>query len=121
MKRLLPALVLAVTGCALLSSQIQTDQVEDTVGFVVERHDAYVISDESLADATEAQYLAESAALLALITAQDEVLEEVFVPVLTPVADRHDAYVTGDGSLSDLERRTYLRSTSELRGLTTAD
>ena len=31
------------------------------------------------------------------------------------VADRHDAYIQADDTLSDLERETYLRTTSLLR------
>lgn len=35
--------------------------------------------------------------------------------IIEPVAERHDAYVAEDAALSDLERRTYLRSTELLR------
>jgi hypothetical protein len=36
-------------------------------------------------------------------------------PSVQIVADRHDAYVEADTTLSDTERRIYLRSTSLLR------
>jgi hypothetical protein len=38
-------------------------------------------------------------------------------PLIRTVSDRHDAYVNGDQSLSQVQRETYLRSTTLLRKL----
>lgn len=40
-------------------------------------------------------------------------------PLIERVADRHDAYIRADDSLTPVEQSTYLRSTESLRALMT--
>lgn len=60
-----------------------------------------------------------AAALLCLsgcLAPKRTVNADALTPTLGPVLERHDAYVSADESLDDLEKETYLRSSALLKG-----
>lgn len=98
-------MLVALTGCQWASTEIRTDAVQSPVAKVVKRHDSYT---------TDQVSLQESAQLLDY--SQSESIERgKFSKLLTPVADRHDRFVQNDDELSELKKRTYLRTTELLR------
>lgn len=92
-------------GCRWTSTSVRTDAVTDSVSKVVQRHDSYT---------AEPSELAESSALL-ILTKKKSISRSVFRAKLTPVANRHDKFINEDGSLSPIQKRTYLRTTKLLR------
>ena len=121
MKTLLLALALllpmGLTACASAPAEIQTEgALRRQVERVCDRHDAYVLADESLSDPDESAFLAESASARAAV--ELPALTPAFlISVLGPVMDRHDAYVRADGDLDEVERGVYLGSTEGVRSL----
>lgn len=110
-------LALVLGSCSLLTPNIRTEPILGSVEIVVERHDNYVLEDEALSEAQKAESLGQSQALQTLVAGRESLEEKQLETAAKPVLDRHDSYVQGDESLSELETRTYLRSSSELRGL----
>lgn len=116
---LLAAVVLAFSmltlqGCSPL---IQVDAIQDTVRPVVERHDNYTQTDESLSEEAKQQALAQSASVINLIDTNTEVSSAELAADLEPVMDRHDTYVRLDEELVALEKDTFLRSTEILTNI----
>lgn len=120
MKNLFRAALVAVlltASCASTASMIDTTgPFQRTTDRVIDRHDAYVIADEGLTDAQEADALAGSASLAAFLD-MSQVQGALLSAALAPVTLRHDIYVTGDVSLDPLERDVYLMDSTRLSAL----
>lgn len=107
---------LFLAACASAPYMVSTEgALERTAIRVVERHDLYVSLDDSLDDAAEAEALADSAALTALVQLP-QVSGSILLEALDPVAERHDAYVLVWES-DVLFQDTYLEDTARLRSL----
>jgi len=106
------ALTVALLFLASCVTTIKTDAILDTIQAVVIRHDAYVMADDQ-----DPVALAQSAELMDLVLSSEEVEKQTLAMPLLPVTARHDVYVNSDESLTPLEKRVYLRSSSELRHL----
>lgn len=96
---------LALCSCQWASTQIRPDSVRSPVERVVKRHDAYT---------KDQQHRSESAQLLTY-SYSSAIDRAKFRQLLTPVANRHDRYVRDDDQLSELQKRTYLRTTELLK------
>lgn len=103
MKKALTIALFALVSCA--STTINTSAIRDTTQVVVERHDVYCADDQDA--------LRQSATLLVLVAAAEVSKQDLAVPLL-PVTERHDMFVIADVTLTPLEKRVYLRSSSEL-------
>ena len=108
-------LVLSACSCHLLNTQVQTESIKDVTLAVVLRHDNYVAFDAQLTDEEEMLFLTEAFAFRAAVVEQPELSRQALVDLSSGVCARHDFYVEEDISLSEFERRTYLRSTKLLR------
>lgn len=84
---------------------------------VVERHDAYVRADDVLTSIMIQSHLDQSEAVRKLMASPGGVSASMLAPRLAPVLDRHDHYISFDGTLDELTRDTYLGTTSGLRAL----
>lgn len=85
----------------------------ETVGAVIERHDAYLDTFDLKGEEAMRQ---ESAQLLFGLQSQPTVSKAWFQGAFEPVATRHDQWVSEDAGLLPYQRRTFLRSTEILRG-----
>lgn len=122
MKNLILALSLTVLA-ACISTPIDTVAVgSDTpmsrqIGRVLARHDAYVKADIELESAAAFESALAEADSVRTLVMLPEVRRDVLGGALSPVMDRHDAYVQKDPALENLERDSYLASTAQLRQL----
>lgn len=119
MKSILIALTLALLpACATTAPDVlQTEgALARQVGRLVDRHDGYVLSDDTLSSEVSDALLSQSAALETLV-GLPTLSRGSLRAALLPVADRHDNYVRSDAALDDLERETYLASAEGLRRL----
>lgn len=114
---LLPfVLCLSLAGCQILSTEVSTDSIFVTTDCVVARHNSYVGNDTTLDDTDRDLFITDGHQLMRMLTELESIPRETLFPLLIPICDRHDIYVKAD-TLSDLERRIYLRSTEFLRGI----
>lgn len=125
MKKILLSMVaLSVMSCASAVSPVMfptSDPVVRQVERVVKRHDAYVFANDSLSEDERFVELAQSKTSLMLVqhAGPDGIMASELLPFLPPVLDRYDEYVEADPLLDQLERETYLGSSSGLRTLLT--
>lgn len=117
---LLLAGVALVAGCAFFSKNIQTDAIDGTAELVIQRHDNYVILDGGISEEESLAALQLTVALRSLLKLP-EIEPDIYSEAVVPVCDRHDTYIEGDETLTDLEVRIYLRSSAELRNLANLD
>lgn len=118
MKKLILALPLLLASCIGTPGTIpMADPVVRTIERVLDRHDAYVIEDLSLAPLTRDQWLADSASVRMIVGEFAELTPEVYITLLDAPLARHDAYVRMDMDLDGMEMDIYLESTERLRQL----
>jgi hypothetical protein len=114
------AICFTLVACASAPGLIVTDApLQRSVARIVERHDAYVTSDQLLSEPDRQAALADSASAV-LLVGLPEVSAAVLSATLEPVMQRHDSYVTADTALDPLERDTYLESSARIRGVLAA-
>ena len=112
-------MALFLVGC---SGKINYVAIEDTYGHVRGRHDTYVDADQALSVLERDLYKVTSAKVVEIGDAAKKNwlggrmadVDDIGGPIIA-TSDRHDNYVSNDAQLSDLEKRTYLRSTVLLR------
>jgi hypothetical protein len=108
-------------GLAFLSAGCSTNL--ETAGFgptaldVCNRHDAYVNADKTLTPAVQTADLAESVFLRTEISSNTSVPAATVQTPILDVANRQDAYVKADATLTPLYYRIDLRDTDLLRTL----
>jgi len=122
--KLLKQLTLPLAGLLLMSSCAMMSggsMVEMSAAFVrntervADRHDIYVMQDDSMdVDAQDAALL-ESAEMRAMVGSRVEVSGHALEAAMLPVLDRHDAYVYADPTLDALERDIYVGSSGGLK------
>lgn len=67
MKKLIAVVALWAFLPSCSTNMIQVEAIADTIALISERHDAYVIADETLADGDRASYLLDTELLQAVI------------------------------------------------------
>ncbi len=113
MKYLAPLLLL-LAACA---GMVRTSEVQDSLSDVLTRHDDYVFSDEGLTDATKDVYLGQSAQAKKIVGSEDELTPAQFHALIDGPVQRHQAYVEDDVTITELDRRVWLRSGEVLLGV----
>jgi hypothetical protein len=124
MRILLPSLLITLVfliACCWLSEDIQTSEIQLTVGEIVKFHDGYVNTDASLSPEEREIRIAESFLLLEMVTAQELVSAQAIAPLIHAVCERTRSYFKKDASLDPLERRIYIRSCDILIDLVDMD
>ncbi len=123
MKTLVTRLPLLLVFAAVLAGckGIDPKAIQGPVNGITARHDVYVNADGSLEDIDKAFQLGQAELLrgrvaTAIGNKKNIKPGDIKAPV-AGVTGRHDAYVTDDEGLSDLERRIYLRDTKLLNEL----
>lgn len=118
MKNLLISLSLCVAAACATPGMIPMEPVVTrSIDRVLTRHDMYVNTDPTILEGDMLVYLLESQIVRFTVDGQDEVDAEFLLILLTPVMDRHDAFINGDPGLEQIERDVYLNSTARLRSL----
>ena len=98
------------TGCK--RTHVRTEPVKGNLVRVIDRHDVYAavqLKGKELETAT-----ADSLTLTISLNTRDA-LPPSLGPIVIRVLDRHDAWVTGDEALIEVQRKVYLNSSKALR------
>jgi len=112
---ILAALFLTAACVSMQHGMIRASEIEDAVGFVVERHDGYVDASATMTPAEKEHAFRQSAHLLGTVLTADKYLKaDTIKAALLDVCVRHDTYVTNDDSLKDVQRSVYLMNSREL-------
>jgi hypothetical protein len=102
-------------GTGLLGSRdLQTSQIGGTMGRVLDRHDAWVKRDTSLAPDAQQTALNDSIFLRGTLL-QPTVSVKALEEPLNRVCDRHDYYLPNETTWTALQIRVSLRDTALLR------
>lgn len=113
---LFAATLVGLGGC-YARGEIDAGAIQGAVHDLVQIHDRYVETDETLEPSVRNGYLVESLELARLVDQNETVTAERLHDPLINVADRHDVYVRGDETLTQLDQRIYLRTSDILRGV----
>lgn len=107
-------LLLVFSGC---SGLVRVDAIDNAVVDVTARHDDYVSNDESLSDIDKGNMLMTSRGLRETLVGApgDTVPVSAIAADVNEVTLRHDAYVTNDDLLPQLDKSIYLREAELLR------
>jgi hypothetical protein len=115
------SLGLLTTGCtaggglALFQSRdLRTSEIGGTMGRVLDRHDAWVKRDASLAPDAQQTALNDSVYLRGTLLNPTVTVKALEEP-LTRVCDRHDFYLPNESTWTALQVRVSLRDTALLR------
>jgi len=115
-----------LTSCAALSAVFapadmipagEGSALLESASLVVQRHDAYVLADTTLTTDDQFIAIAQSDHVLELARGLPEVQVDALCTSLRPVLVRHDAYVSRDASIDQLERDIYLETSARLEAL----
>jgi hypothetical protein len=113
MKYLLPLLLL-LASCA---GMVRTSEVGDVLTDVLQRHDDYVFSDDTLTSESKDIFFGQSHNARKVVGEADEMTPAEFQSAIVGPVLRHQEYVREDVTITELERRVWLRSGDVLLGV----
>lgn len=115
-------LALLTAACVSLTAYQPSDAFVRSVERVVERHDLYLQTDPGYTQDEVEILLTESAAVLLLLDNDaDGIDRELYLALISPLLERHDAFVNADEGLDDVEKGIYLESSARIRSILTRE
>lgn len=109
-------------GCKYIQRGVaRTSEVIPAAEIVVERVNRYIDADPALSESRKLGLKAQGEALLVLLNSQELVELDRLESQQLIVIGRHDQYVRDDESLSEKQKRRYLRTTDIMRRLVQID